>query len=493
MSEQVYLGVDLGAENGRVMAGRWDGRQMRLEELHRFANGGVWVGGTFRWDVLRLWSEIQHGLTLGAKRFSRTVRSAGVDTWGVDFVLLSKSCELLGLPFHYRDGRTRGVMERAFSRVSREEIFAESGIQFMEINTLYQLLALQQASPEVLNVADCFLTIPDFLNWCLCGRKVCEFTNATTTQCFHPTNRAWSFDLLRRLDLPVRIFPEIVMPGTPLGSLRGDVAERTGLGSIEIIAPATHDTGSAVAAVPARVEEARPWAYISSGTWSLVGIESRTPALSARALQLNVTNEGGLDGTFRILKNIMGMWLVQQCRSAFAQGGEKFDYGTLTTLATQAPAFRSFIDPDARGFLNPPDMPVAIQNFCRETEQPVPVSPAQLIRCIYESLALKYATVLASLEELAGVRIQVIHIVGGGSQNLVLNEFTASACGRNVIAGPVEATTLGNLLVQARAAGEIASLAELRQVVGASYELREFAPVAIDAWQEARARFAKLL
>jgi len=493
MSEQVYLGVDLGAESGRVMAGCWNGRQMRLEELHRFANGGVWLGETLRWDVLRLWTEIEHGLTLGARRFGGAIRSVGVDAWGVDFVLLSKSHELLGLPFHYRDARTRGMMARAFEQVPREEIFAQTGIQFMEINSLFQLLALQRDSPQLLEVADCFLTIPDFLNWRLSGQRVCEFTNATTTQCFHPTKKAWSVDLLGRLGLPVPIFPAIVSPGTRLGPLLPGVAARTGLGSVEVIAPATHDTGSAVAAVPAPPGGRSDWAYLSSGTWSLMGMESRTPALSARALQCNVTNEGGVDGTYRVLKNIMGLWLLQQCRRAFAGRGEHFDYATLTKLAGAAPAFRSFIDPDDHPFLNPPDMPGAIGNFCRATGQPVPASPAELARCIYESLALKYATVLDSLEELAGTRIEVIHIVGGGSQNALLNEFTASACGRRVIAGPVEATVLGNLLVQAKGQGELKSLAELREVVRHSSELREFHPRSPEAWQEARARFANIM
>jgi rhamnulokinase len=440
-----------------------------------------------------LWEEIQNGLALGAKRFGKAVRSVGVDTWGVDFVLLSKSNELLGLPFHYRDARTRGMLRRAFSLASREEIFVQTGIQFLEINTLYQLLALQQQSPEVLETADCFLTIPDFLNWCLTGQRVCEFTNATTTQCLHPTQREWSFGLLKRLRLPTKIFPEVVQPGTRLGPLRADLAERTGLAPVEIIAPATHDTGSAVAAVPTRNTGRMNWAYISSGTWSLMGIESREAVLSPCALALNVTNEGGIDGTYRVLKNITGLWLLQRCKHSFAGKGKDFDYTTLARLAAEAPAFRSLIDPDDGRFLNPPDMTTALQQFCRDTGQPAPETEGQFVRCVYESLALKYAMVLGSLEELSGARIEVIHVVGGGSQSRLLNQFTASACGRPVIAGPVEATALGNLLVQGRAADEIASLDELRATVRASSELHEFTPADTAAWQAVRERFAKLL
>jgi rhamnulokinase len=492
MSEQTYLGVDLGAESGRVMAGIWNGQTMRLEELHRFPNGGIPVADTLRWDVLRLWSEIQNGLSLAGRRFGESIVSIGVDTWGVDFALLSRSGELLGQPFHYRDTRTAGMLEHAFKIVPKPEIFAATGLQFMEISTLYQLLALQKQSPEVLDVADCFLMIPDYFNWCLSGAKVVEFTNATTTQFFHATNHTWAFELLKRFDLPARIFPQVVQPGTRLGPLRKSITDQSGLAQIDVIAPATHDTGSAVAAVPATNTGQPNWAYISSGTWSLMGVEVRSAILSPRAMELNVTNEGGVDGTYRLLKNIMGLWLVQQCKRVFEARGRSFQYPELVQLAAAATPLRSFIDPDAARFLNPADMTQAIQDYCRETKQPLPETEGQFIRCALESLALKYKLVLSGLEELTGVPVQVIHIVGGGSRNTLLNQFTANACARPVLAGPVEATVLGNLLVQVRSKGELKSLADIRGVVRNSTEITQVTPQLSAQWDEAFARFCKL-
>lgn len=494
MTEQVYLAVDLGAESGRVMAGLWDGNRMRLEAVHRFPNDPVEIGDSLRWDVPRLWLEIQNGLTAAARRHGNKVVSVGVDTWALDFVLLSKTSEMLGLPYHYRDRRTLGMMTEAFGRVPRAEIFAETGLQFMEINTLYQMLALQKHSPEILNSADCFLMIPDYLNWCLSGGLVCEFTNATTTQFFHPTNRTWSRGLLEKFNLPTRPFRETVTPGTRIGTLRSMVAEKTGLGRVTVIAPATHDTASAVAAVPTTQTGRANWAYLSSGTWSLMGLELPQAQLSSRVMELNLTNEGGVDGTYRLLKNVMGLWLVQQCKRSFGRGGKEIDYSTLVKLAEAGPALRSFVDPNDQRFLNPPDMPRAIQEFCRETRQQAPESEGALIRCALESLALAYQRVLSALEEVSGVRVEMIHIVGGGSRNDLLNQFTANACGRSVLAGPVEATALGNLMIQARACGEVNSLAELRSIVTQSSELKQFEPESANAsaWQEARSRFADL-
>ncbi|MDB6112905.1 MAG: carbohydrate kinase [Pedosphaera sp.] len=494
MTELVYLGVDLGAESGRVIAGCWDGRRMRLEELHRFPNGPVAIADTLRWDILRLWNEIQTGLAQAGRRFGNAVVSVGVDAWGVDFALLSKSGELLGQPYNYRDPRTRGMVEQACRRVPRSKIFAATGVQFMEINTLYQLLALQQNSPELL-AAETLLTIPDYLNWCLSGARVSELSIAATTQCFNPAKRDWAFELLGRFDLPARIFPEIVTPGTRIGSLRQSLADRTGLGTVQVIAPAEHDTGSAVAAVPTVCTGKANWAYLSSGTWSLLGVEVKEALLSPRALELNMTNEGGVDSTFRLLKNIMGLWLVQQCKRAFETRGHSWDYAELVLVAAEAPALRSLVNPNDERFLNPPDMPAAIQNYCRETGQPVPETEGALVRCALESLALKYQAVIGSLEELTGQKIEVIHVVGGGSQNNLLNQFTADACNRPVLAGPIEATVLGNVLVQARAAGEINELADLRAIVRASSDLREFVPDSqtSGAWEEACRRCSELV
>ena len=484
MPDQTYLAVDLGAESGRVIAGAWDGKTMRMEEVHRFPNGPVHVNGTMRWDVLRLWAEIQNGIAAAKKKFGTSIVSVGVDTWGVDYVLLSQTGELIGMPFHYRDRRTQGMLARALDIVQRAEIFAATGAQFMEINSLYQLLAFHQTNPGLLAITDRFLMMPDFFNWCLCGAKVSEFTNATTTQCLHPIKRDWAHDLLKRLNLPTTIFPEIVAPGARLGVFDG----------IEVIAPATHDTASAVAAVPTEHTGKSTWAYISSGTWSLLGIEVGEAVLSQRALELNFTNEGGVDGTYRLLKNIMGLWLVQECKRAFERNGKKYDYGELTRVAIDAAPFRSLINPDDRRFLNPPDMPPAIQQYCRETAQPVPETEGQIVRCVYESLALKYAWVLDWIEELTGTRIEVVHIVGGGSKNNLLNTFTANACGRPVIAGPAEATALGNLLIQARARDEINSLAALRAISRNSSELQTLTPDPGQrpAWSSAEAFYREL-
>jgi rhamnulokinase len=492
MPSQCYLGVDLGAESGRLVAGLFDGSRIELQEIHRFPNGPVALGDTLRWDVARLWQEIQDGLSKASQRRQAPVVSIGVDTWGVDYVLFSKNDELLGQPYHYRDARTRGILDLALARVKRRDIFAATGLQFMELNTLYQLLAMQHTDRPLLEFADRLLLMPDFFHWCLCGSRVTEFTNATTTQCFHPVQGDWAYDLLRKFELPTHIFPRAVPTGTKLGTLRENVATTSGLGRIDVVATATHDTGAAVAAVPTQHTGRANWAYISSGTWSLMGVEVANAVLTDRALELNVTNEGGIDGTYRLLKNIMGLWLVQECRRSFERRGQSYDYARLMQLAAEAPAFRSLIDPDDQAFLNPDDMPRAIRDWCREHGQPLPESEGQLVRCALESLALKYRLVLERLESLTGERVDVVHIVGGGSRNSVLNQFTADACGRPVVAGPVEATALGNVLVQARARGEVGTLADLREIVRQSSELAEFTPQNSEAWAAAYERFRRV-
>jgi len=480
MSHKVYLAVDLGAESGRVMAGLWNGRKLRLEEIHRFPTGGVYLGDTYRWDVLRLWSEIQNGLTLAGKKYGRRIVSVGADTWGVDFVLLNQQDEILGQPYHYRDTRTRGALGRTFKRVPRAEIFQQTGLQFMELNSLYQLLAWKERSPAILDAADTLLFMPDFLHWAMCGVKRAEFTIASTSQCVHPLKRDWSLSLLKRLGLPTHFLPKIVPPGTTLGKFRKSLAERTGLAGVKVVAPPSHDTASAIAGVPTANTGKANWAYISSGTWSLMGVEVQKAALSPRALELNMTNEGGVDGTYRLLKNIMGLWLVQQCKRSFEVAGRKYDYIQLAELAARARPNRSLLNLDDPRFVNPPDMPKAIREYCHETKQPAPKTDGELVRCCYDSLAFKYRQVLNALEELTGDKIEVIHIVGGGSQNQVLSQLAADACQRPVITGPVEATAMGNLLTQIRADGELASLAEMRAVVRGSSSVQQFEPVACD-------------
>ena len=440
------------------MAGIWNGKKLKLEEVHRFPNGGIYLSDSFRWDVMRFWDEAQNGLALARKKFGPKIVSVGADTWGVDFVLMNRQDELLGVPFHYRDIRTRGMMKRAFKRVSRAEIFRQTGLQFMELNTLYQLLAWQHHSPEILEAADTLLFMPDFLHWAMCGVKRAEFTIASTSQCLNPVTRDWSVSMLGALGLPSHFLPRIVKPGTVLGKLRKSIVDRTHLNGVKVVAPPSHDTASAVAGVPTACTGHTNWAYISSGTWSLMGIESKQANLSPRALALNMTNEGGVDGTFRLLKNIMGLWLVQQCKRSFEAAGRNYDYIQLAKLAARAKPSRSLLNLDDPRFVNPPSMPKAIQEYCRETKQPVPKNDGELVRCCYDSLASKYREVLNDLEELNGKRIEVIHIVGGGSQNRVLSQLTANACQRPVITGPVEATAMGNLLTQIRADGELGSL-----------------------------------
>jgi rhamnulokinase len=488
MSEKIYLAIDLGAESGRVIAGRWNGKTVRLQEIHRFPNGPVYLGETMRWDVLRLWGEIQAGLALAARQFGRKIVSVGADTWGVDFVLLSRRNELLGLPYHYRDPRTNGALRRAFRVVPRRDIFAQTGLQFMQLNTLFQLLELKRQSPELLEQADVLVMMADFFHWALCGARVVEFTNGSTTQCLNPVTRRWASELLARFELPAGIFPKIVPPGTNLGRLRESVATRTGLGRIRVVAPPTHDTASAVAAVPTPCTGRANWGYLSSGTWSLLGTEIRQASLAPRTLALNLTNEGGVEGTYRLLKNIMGLWLIQQCKRSYDQAGRTHTYAELEQLAAAARPLRSLINPDDPRFLNPPDMPRAIQDFCRHTGQPVPRSIGELVRCARESLALRYRQVLGFLEEVTRETVEAIHIVGGGSKDRLLNQMTADACQRPVLAGPVEATALGNLLMQAKADGELGSLTELRAAVRASAEVTRFEPASPAPWDEAAAR-----
>jgi rhamnulokinase len=485
-----FLAVDLGAESGRVVVGHLDGEQLTLEELYRFPNGPVRVLDRLHWDVLRLWSEIKHGLGLAAQNYGDSLVGVGLDTWGVDFGLLASDDTLLGHPYHYRDGRTDGMPELAFRRVPREEIFERTGIQFMQFNSLYQLLAMAQAQAPALAAARTFLTMPDLFNFWLSGRKANEFTNATTTQCYDPRAADWAYDVLERLGLPTRIFGEIVPPGTVLGALRPSVAQETGCGQIPVIAPATHDTGSAVAAAPLSAPDA---IYLSSGTWSLMGVEVEQPVISAQSLAYNFTNEGGIEGTFRLLKNIMGLWLVQESRRQWARTGESFSYAALTDMAAQAPAFGPLVAPGDARFLKPGDMPGRMGAFCRETGQVVPESRGAIVRCALESLALAYRWTAERLDELLGRRLPAIHVIGGGSQNSLLNQFTADATGRPVIAGPVEATAIGNILVQALALGHVSSLAQGRELVRRSFPLVTFEPQQAAAWDAAYERYERLM
>jgi rhamnulokinase len=428
----------------------------------------------------------------------------GLDTWGVDFGLLDKHGTLLGNPYHYRDARTDGMMEAAFQRVTKADIFAQTGIQFMQLNTLYQLVSMVLRNSPQLSIAETFLTMPDLFNYWLTGRKVCEFTNATTTQCFDTRRKAWARPLLQRLSIPDRIFPEIVQPGTVLGELRAPVAEEVGIAQLQgtsgfpIIAPACHDTGSAVAAVPARSKD---FVWISSGTWSIMGVETREPVINEHSLACEMTNEGGVNGTFRLSKNIMGLWPVQESRRTWAhQDGAQPSYDDLVRLAAESEPLRSVVDLDHSDFLKPGDMPARVRAYCQRTGQPIPETRGQVVRCLLEGLALKYRWVLEHLERLLSTNrqpchLETIHIVGGGTQNKLLSQFAADATQRQVVTGPIEATATGNLLVQAIALGKIASLEDARDVVRASFEVQEFEPdpETRQAWDDAFLKLNQLM
>jgi rhamnulokinase len=478
------LAFDLGAESGRGVLGLFDGQRLRLEVIHRFANGPVRTLDTLHWDVLRLWTEMLTTLQRAAEQGG--IDAVGVDTWGVDFALLGRGGQLLGNPRHYRDPHTEGVMEAAFARVPRAEIFRQTGLQFMRFNTLFQLLALARDRSPLLDVAESLLLMPDLFHYCMTGIKAIEFTNATTTQMYDPTACGWAFDLVKRFDLPTAMLGTVIAPGTVLGPLRPAVATETGLNPVPVIAPATHDTGSAVAAVPA---QGKSWAFISSGTWSLMGAELEAPLVNDQAAHYNFTNEGGVGGTIRFLKNVMGLWLVQECRRTWERAGQTYSYEELSRLAAAAPPFVSLVDPDQNAFILPPNMPAALADFWRRTGQPAPQEPGAVIRCALESLALRYRWVLERLEELLGRRLGVIHVVGGGSQNELLCQLTADACNRPVLAGPVEATAIGNVLVQAIGLGLLGSLADAREVVRRSFEVRTFSPQNSEAWHEPYLRF----
>ena len=482
---QQYLAIDLGAESGRGVLGKFNGELLALEEIHRFPNGGVRVMDSLHWDVLQLWSEIKRTLSICARE-RVNLTSLGVDTWGVDFALLGKDDTLLGYPYHYRDSRTDGMLAEAFRRLSRQEIFKRSGTQFLQINTLYQLLSMVLQKSPLLDVADTFLMMPDLFNFWLTGRKACEFTDATTTQFYDPRQYRWSKEICKGLCLPTEIFPEIVSPGTQFGTLLPTVANDVGLPKIPVITPACHDIGSAVAAVPARGKD---WAFISSGTWSLMGIEVTEPIITDQVLHLNFTNEGGIENTFRFLKNIMGLWLVQECRRTWAQAGDDMSYDQIAQMAASATPLAALIDPDDTSFLPAGDMPSRIVDYCKRSGQTIPSDKGQIIRCTLESLTLKYRWVLEKLETVWGKPINVLHIVGGGTQNKMLCQFTADATGTPVVAGPIEATAIGNIMVQAVAGGAINSISDAREIVRRSFEVAIYEPQNSADWDEAYGRF----
>ncbi len=492
------LAFDLGAESGRGLLGLFDGERLQLEVVHRFANGPVQTLDTLHWDVLRLYQEMLLALRKAAAEHG-SLASVGVDTWGVDFALLGRDGQLLGNPRHYRDPHTEKIMDEAFGRVPQLEIFRQTGIQFMRFNSLFQLLALARDRSPLLDAAQTMLFMPDLFHYWLTGIKVNEYTDASTSQMLDPHMRTWARELIRSFGLPERILGDLVPPGTVLGPLRPSVAQSACVAAVAVIAPATHDTAAAVAAVPAQGfsssqgSSASSWAYISSGTWSLMGVEIPQPLVNEKTLAFNFTNEGGVDNTIRLLKNIMGLWLVQECRRVWERDGKSYTYEELMRLAESARPFVSLVDPDDASFILPPSMPAAIAEFCHTTGQPAPAEPGAVVRCALESLALRYRWVLERLEELTGRRLETIHVVGGGSQNTMLCQFTADACNRLVVAGPVEATAIGNVLVQALGLGLVGSLAEARAILRHSFDVRTYEPRQVERWHEPYQRWLRLI
>lgn len=488
-SAPTVLALDLGATSGRAAIGRFDGRHLSVEEVYRFPNDPVQLGDRFHWDILRLYHETKQALLAGHHASQGALTSFGIDGWGLDFGLLDRNDELIGNPYHYRDTQAATAMEPIWSIVPKRDIFARTGIQFLSLNTLYQLAAIRSRNPELLDRATTLLQIPDLLRFFLTGERTSEYTNASTTQMLSLTTSDWDRDLLERLSLPSALLQPIVQAPTDGGNLCPSLQAELGLPALNATVVGEHDTASAVAAIPAEGE----FAYLSCGTWSLLGTELAEPIADQRAFAWNFTNEGGLDGTYRLLKNITGLWLIESCRRAWAVTGEPLSFAEMIAAGDAATPFVSLIDPDAPAFANPPSMPIAIQEWCRTSRQPVPHTQGALVRCIHESLALAFRYVLERVEILSGRRFSGLHLVGGGVHNTTLCQYTANALGRPVWAGPAEATTIGNIVVQLINTGEIGSLSEARQIVRASFPVQTYEPTEVSAWDDAFQRFVRLL
>ncbi len=484
--EYNFLGLDFGASSGRAMLGRFDGERIELSELHRFSNDPVMLAGRFCWDLPRLFFEIKVALNKASKAGTR-IDAIGIDTWGVDFGLIDKAGHLVGIPVHYRDARTDGMMEKAFEVMSKEEIFRHTGLAFMQFNTLFQLYAMKLQNDPALQAADKLLMMPDLFAYLLTGEVGSEYTHASTSQLMNPYTRDWDFELIERFGFPRHIFPAVQPAGTRRGTLLPEIARECGVGKIPVIAVASHNTASAVAAIPVSDPE---FAYISSGTWSLLGAEIRTPLCEPGVMEANYTNEGGIDGTIRLLKNIMGLWIIQECKREWDRRADAVGFAEIVKMAENAEPFIAFLDVDDQCFLAPGDMPARIQAYCERTGQRVPKSRGEIARVVYESLACKYRWAIERLEQdMLNKRVNVLNIVGGGSKNEMLNRFTADAIDRPVIAGPDEATAIGNLLVQAMGVGAIADLEELRAGVERSFPTKVYLPENAEVWNAAYARY----
>ncbi|MFC1569244.1 rhamnulokinase family protein [bacterium] len=488
MTSGKYIAADFGASSGRVMLAEID-QTIHLQEIHRFPNYQILNLGHYQWDLLGLFQELKTGLSKIANSGHTEISGIGVDTWGVDFGFVGRNDTILGNPYCYRDLRTRGMTEKAFENFSKTGIYAATGIQFLEFNSIFQFLSMMESNHPILDIAETLLFMPDLFHFLLTGERKSEYTIASTSQLLNAQARQWDVAVFKKLDLPIHIMAEIINPGEIFGSLKKEIQNETGLTIKQVIAPASHDTASAVAAVPAVGNQ--PWAYLSSGTWSLLGVELKEPLINADTLQRNYTNEGGVNGSIRFLKNVPGMWLVEECRKQWQKESD-VSYESLLKEADHSDPFRSLLFVDDPVFLNPSNMSGAIQDFCRHTNQPVPETKGQFIRCILESLALRYRQIIEDINQLAGEKIEVLHVVGGGCQNAMLNQFTADACGLPVYAGPVEATALGNILIQAIATGQLNSIEQGRSLIAKSFPVRDFLPQNTEIWDEAYHQFQKI-
>jgi rhamnulokinase len=489
MSAHHFLAFGLGAESGRMILGKLEAERIVARELARFSNGPIQVLGHLHWNIFNLFEEVKKGMKACLEETNVPPESLAIDTWGVDFGLLARDGSVLGLPFAYRDARTKGAMEEFFERVAREKIYQWTGVQFMPFNTLFQLYAMVRDKSALLEHAASLLFMPDLFSYLLTGEKTTEFSIASTSQLLDPRRGTWNEELFTSLGIPLEIMQDVLSPGTVIGTLSPAVSKETGLEETLVIATASHDTAAAIAAIPA---SGANWAYISSGTWSLMGVEASRPIINKKALESKFTNEGGASGTIRFLKNITGLWLLQQCRKEWAKKAD-ITYEELTRLAKEAPPFRAFIDPDWPDFSNPPSMPQAIRQFCLRTKQTPPLTIPEVSRCILESLALKYRFTLNQLRQLTDTPIERIHIIGGGSQNQLLCQLTANATGLPVVAGPAEATAIGNIMVQALALGYVKSLDDIRKIIRNSVELKNYEPSGAKEWDLASERFQNLL
>lgn len=491
MSKAVhFIAADLGASSGRIMLGRWDGHAFSVRELHRFPNGGVRAAGALYWDILGMWSQIQAGLRKYGATCAQTPAGIGVDGWGVDFGLLDGCGRLAGNPRHYRGARTDGIPQRVFKMVPERAWFTETGVQTMPINTLFQLFSMVREHDPALDSARTLLMIPDLCTYLLCGERSMEWTEATTTQMYSSRAKDWARELLGGLQMPVEMLPPVTQPGTVLSPLRSEVLEECGFAaSFSAIAVASHDTASAVAAIPNMDAHS---VFLSSGTWSLMGIEADEPDTTDTAMRLGFTNEGGAGGATLLLKNMTGLWIVQECLRQWSDVGCGYSWNDLVSAAGKAAAFKSLINPDAPEFQVPCDMPRAIRSFCMATGQPAPQTAGEVARCAFESLGLNYRRVLESLRALTGRDLDTIRVAGGGGLNTMLCQMTADACGCEVVSGPAEASALGNVMVQAVATGHLANLREGRTAIGESVQCSHFSPHSGDGWNEAYARLRAL-